>query len=117
MCKITKIVLLFVVLNGMMFTTLADRGVGKTKKKVNLNAITHNLSYSKYLSLNLRTGLKYTGSLLYSSENSKRNLIYNTLITYQKGNIIYIVPHKQKMIVPEIRNGYTGMKLILKSKN
>jgi hypothetical protein len=117
MCKTTKIVLLFVVLNGIMFTTLADRGVGKSKRKVNLNSITNNLSYSKYLSLNLRTGLKYTGSLLYSTENSKRNLVYNTLVTYQKGNIIYIVPYKQKIIVPEIRNGYTGMKLILKAKN
>lgn len=33
---------------------------------------------------------------------------------YQKGNTIYLIPNQQKIIIPEIKQGYTGMKLILK---
>jgi hypothetical protein len=38
-----------------------------------------------------------------------------TLVSYQKGNTIYIIPYKQKIIMPEVKPGYTGMKLIIRS--
>ena len=41
----------------------------------------------------------------------------NSLITYQKGNTTYIIPYKQKVALPEIKQGYTGIKLIIRSKN
>lgn len=110
MSKIIKIVLLFAVLNGIMFTSLADRGVGNTKK----TAATNNFKSS--ISLNLKTGLKYKGSLLTGVSSNETSLTTNNLVTYQKGNTIYVVPHKQKMIVPEVKQGYTGMKLIIKPK-
>ena len=115
MSKITKIVLLVAVLNGIMLTTWADKGVGKNRKKIEISSATSINTYTKYLSFNLKTGLKYKGTLLSSSEAGK-SLLYNTLVTYQKGNTIYIVPYKQKMVVPEIKQGYTGMKLIIKPK-
>lgn len=115
MSKISKIALLIAVLNGIVFTTLADRGVGKNKKKVTLNIATSG-SVSKTLSFNLKSGLKYKGSLLNRVESSKNSLSYSSLITYQKGNTIYIVPYKQKILVPEVKQGYTGMKLIIKPK-
>lgn len=109
MSKLTKIVLLTAVLNGIMFTSLADRGVGNTKKTVPSN-------FKSTISLNLKTGLKYKGSLLTGISSNKNSLTTNNLVTYQKGNTIYVVPHKQKMIVPEVNQGYTGMKLIIKPK-
>ncbi len=116
MSKITKIVLLVAVLNGIVLTSLADKGVGKNKKKVSLNIATSN-TLSKTLAFNLKSGLKYKGTLLGKVETSKTNLAYtSSLITYQKGNTIYIVPFKQKMLVPEVKQGYTGMKLIIKPK-
>jgi hypothetical protein len=114
MSKITKIVLLVAVLNGIMLTTKADRGIGKNKKKVTLNISTANTSFSKVLSLNLKSGLRYRGTLISNMESTKNSVLYNTLVTYQKGNTIYIIPYKQKMIVPEMKQGYTGMKLIIK---
>jgi hypothetical protein len=114
MSKITKIVLLVAVLNGIMLTTKADRGIGKNKKKVSLNISTAHTSFTKVLSLNLKSGLRYKGTLLTNVESTKNSVFYNTLVTYQKGNTIYIIPYKQKMIVPEIKQGYTGMKLIIK---
>ncbi len=115
MSKISKIVLLVAVLNGIVLTTMADKGVGKNKKKVSLNIDTAG-SLSKSLSFNLKSGLKYRGSLLNKVETSKNTLSFNSLITYQKGNTIYIIPYKQKMLVPEVKPGYTGMKLIIKPK-
>ena len=115
MNKITKIVLILVILNGIMLTTFADRGVGRKKTKVSLN-IVNNTSFSKALSFNLKTGLKYKGSLLSSVETNKNSILYNSLVTYQKGNTIYVIPYKQRVVVPEMKQGYTGMKLIIKPK-
>lgn len=115
MSKISKIVLLVAVLNGIVLTSLADRGVGKNKKKVSLNISTAG-AFSKSLAFNLTSGLKYRGSLLSRVETTKNNLSYSSLVTYQKGNTIYIVPSKQKILVPEVKQGYTGMKLIIKPK-
>ena len=114
MTKITKIVLLMSILNGFMLTTWADKGVGKKKAKVPLNLV--NANAPKSLSFNLKTGLKYKGSLLNGSAGSKNTVSYNNMLTYQKGNTVYIIPYKQKVVVPEMKQGYTGMKLILKPK-
>ncbi len=115
MSNISKIVLLVAVLNGIVLTSIADRGVGNNKRKISLN-ITTTGTLAKTLSFNLKSGLKYRGSLLNRVETSKNSLSYNSLITYQKGNTIYIVPYKQKILVPEVKQGYTGMKLIIKPK-
>jgi hypothetical protein len=37
------------------------------------------------------------------------------LLTYQKGNTVYIIPHKQVIAVPEMKQGYTGMKIIIRT--
>ena len=115
MSKFIKIFSLLLILNGTMLTSMADRGVGKKKTKVSLN-IVNNHSFSKELSINLKTGLKYKGSLLGNVEAAKSSVLYNTLVTYQKGNTIYIIPYKQRILVPEVKLGYTGMKLIIKPK-
>ena len=115
MSKIPKIVLLLAVFTGIVYTSSADKGLGKNKKRVSLNISTVG-TVSKSLSFNLKSGLKYRGSLLNRVESSKNNISYNSLITYQKGNTIYIVPFKQKMLIPEVKQGYTGMKLIIKPK-
>lgn len=110
MSKIIKIVLLSAVLNGIMFTSFADRGIGKAKKT------TSNSNFKSAISLNLKTGFKYKGSLLTGVSSTKTSLTTNNLVTYQKGNTIYVVPYKQKIIVPEVKQGYTGIKLIIKPK-
>ena len=109
-----KIATLSVVLTGTMLLSFADRGISKKSgKKVTLNIPTHN-NFKKALSVNLKAGLKYTGSLIAVADKKNFSSV-NHLISYQKGNTIYIVPFKQKVIVSEIRPGYTGMKLVIKS--
>ena len=117
----TKIILLSGLLTGVVFSGFADRGLGggKGKTKVTLNIKTTG-SFINNLSFNLKSGLTYKGSLLSNRTNNETTSAYssitlnNSFATYQKGNTVYIVPFKQKILVPEVKQGYTGMKLIIR---
>ena len=115
MMKKAKMMLIILMFSGIGFSAMADKGIGKkNKSKANLNITTGN-SLRNSISLNLKTGLKYTGSLLVNQQVAGKSLLTNTLLTYQKGNTVYIIPHKQIIAVPDVKQGYTGMKLIIKS--
>lgn len=112
MNKLTKMLLVVPVLTGLGFSAFADRGIGKkSKSRVELN-MPMKAGMKNAISLNLRSGLKYTGSLLTTSYNS--NGYAGSLITYQKGNTVYIVPSKRITVVPDVKQGFTGTKLIIK---
>ena len=114
MRKITKMLLIMPALTGIVFSALADRGIGKkTKNRVDMNISTAG-GFKNSISLNLRSGLKYTGSLLVQQQNSGSSILNNSLVTYQKGNTVYIVPSRQVVAVPDMKPGYTGMKIIIK---
>lgn len=115
MIKKAKMILIVLMLSSIGFSAMADKGIGKkSKSKVSLNITTVNTLRSS-ISLNLSTGLKYTGSLLVNQQVDGKSLFSNTLLTYQKGNTVYIIPQKQVIVVPEMKQGYTGMKLIIKT--
>lgn len=114
MNTLKKSLLMAAVLFGAVTTVFADRGIGKkNKSKVKIN-ITMPSTLRSSIGFNLKTGLMYKGSLL----TTKNSILYNStsITTYQKGNTIYIVPIKHKIAVPEMRQGYTGVKLIIKSR-
>ena len=115
MLKKAKIMLVVLMLSGIGFSAMADKGIGKKNKtKITLNINAGN-SIRKSISLNLKSGLKYTGSLMASQQISGTYYIANNLLTYQKGNTVYIIPQKQVYTVPEMKQGYTGLKLIIKT--
>ena len=116
MTKVFKITVLIAILSGLAAVTFADRGAGKRNKLKTLLNINTNYSLKNSLSANIKTGLTYKGSLLSSRQVVGNSVITNSLMTFQKGNITYIIPYKQKMMVPEITQGYTGVKLIIRSK-
>ena len=116
MSKIAKKILLLSILTGTMLVSFADRGIGKKAKTKIVLKINTNNSIKNSISFNLKAGLKYKGSLLSNVQQQNNSLIASEIVTYQKGNSIYIVPYKQKIIVPEIKQGYTGLKLVIKTK-
>lgn len=111
MRKFKTSLLIVVALFGLSIAVFADRGrIGKKQKsKVVLN-ITVPTNLRSAIPLNLKYGLTYKGSLMTTRS------IFNTapIMTYQKGNTTYIVPFKNKIVTSEVRQGYTGIKLILK---
>jgi len=114
MIKMTRIMLIAVVLFSTLQGALADRGIGKkSKSKVTLNISTPTILRNS-LSLNTKFGLRYTGSVMINQQTSGSSMLSNSLVTYQKGNTVYIIPYKQKVLIPEIKPGYTGMKLIIR---
>jgi hypothetical protein len=115
MNKIFRILLLTTILTTQLLVSFADRGVGKKKAKISIN-IKMPVSFQSSLNFNLRNGLKYTGSLINTTAKPIVAYNTNTLITYQKGNSIYIIPYKQKILVADMRQGYTGTKLIIKMR-
>ncbi|MBK8610140.1 MAG: hypothetical protein IPL84_09375 [Chitinophagaceae bacterium] len=114
MTRKAKMILIVLMLSSIGFSAMADKGIGKkSKARVSLNINAGN-SLRNSIALNLKTGLKYTGSLLVNQQVNGTSYLNNTLLTYQKGNTVYIIPHKQIFAVPDMKQGYTGMKLIIK---
>jgi uncharacterized lipoprotein YehR (DUF1307 family) len=44
----------------------------------------------------LKAGPVYKGSLIFKQQKSVNTISFNSLVTYQKGNTTYIIPHKYK---------------------
>ena len=114
MTRLAKISLIALLSIALVVPGYADRGVGKKTKKIILN-LPKTTPYATSLSLSLRGGLRYKGTLINTSAKTAGPSSFAGLVTYQKGNSLYILPVKQRIIVPEVRQGYTGMKLIIKS--
>ena len=112
----TKKLLAVTILISVVAEAWADRGVGrKTKSKPTLN-ITAPTNLRNSIAFNIKTGLTYKGSMLNSRQTIGSSVMNNSLITYQKGNITYIIPYKSKITIPDIQPGYTGMKIVIRKK-
>jgi hypothetical protein len=79
---------------GVVVLALASSGGGKSKTKPSLNTSISSNTYTNGFSL--KSGPKYTGSLSIKERVSNYTL-YNSIVTYQKGNTIYVLPYKYKV--------------------
>lgn len=114
MIRIIKTMLLAAVLVGTAHSAFADRGIGKkAKSKVNISLIGASSIKSSLFS-NLKNGLTYRGSILlkrqFITANGTQN---NSVVSFQKGNTIYILPTRNRIVMPEIKQGYTGLKIVI----
>ena len=117
MNRFIKKVITITLLTGIVGVAFADRGAGKrARAKLNISTGT---TLKSSIAFNLKSGLSYKGSLLSAASTTTPTIgsaiVNNSIITYQKGNITYIIPYKYKVAVPEIKPGYTGVKIILQS--
>lgn len=116
MIKIIQRTLIVSVLVSTALSVLADGGVRKKSKNnlsLNIKSVSSTLRTS--IPFNLRNGLVYKGSLRTNNLFSKvPSTGSSTIISYQKGNTMYVIPYKQKILMPEVKQGYTGLKLIIK---
>jgi hypothetical protein len=78
--------------------TFASKGGGGEKK--NANSIPLKTSFTPIRTTNgftLKAGPTYTGSYVLGTEKTSTYVSFHTLITYEKGNSIYIMPYQYKM--------------------
>ncbi len=112
----TKKMLVLAILFSIVVDASADRGVGKkSKNKIVLNIIAPS-NIKNGLAFNLKSGLSYSGSLLNTRKTVGNAMVNSSLVTYQKGNATYILPYKNRITIAEMRQGYTGMKIIIRKK-
>ncbi len=115
MQKFIKVLFILTMFSGISWMAFADRG-GFIKKnnKVKLNINTAS-TLKKSIAFNLKSGLVFKGSRLLSNQQIGNTMFNKGLITYRKGNIVYIMPFKQRMIIPQY-DPSTGSKIIIRSK-
>ena len=79
MIKLSKLILLVAVLFSTIQSALADRGIGKkSNAKITLNISTPGLLRNS-VSINLKSGLRYSGSLFINKQLAGNSMINNTL--------------------------------------
>jgi hypothetical protein len=112
-----KIMLFLGIILCSIMYSFADRGLKKKNKNkviLNINSVP---SFKSALTFNMKNGLKYKGLTFLDAQNENAFITTRSIVSFQKGNTIYLVPNSQKVIIPEITQGYTGMKLIIKSSH
>lgn len=114
MKKYTKILVVFLLFCGVCLFAYADRGGFVKKNKTQLN-INPNGNLKNSIAFNLKSGLTYRGSFLMNQEKVGAAVVSDAMVSYQKGNTIYILPYKQKVFIPSYNNN-DGYKLIIRPK-
>jgi hypothetical protein len=57
----------------------------------------------KNLTLNLNAGFTYAGNRSFGFRKSGKENMFNSVISYQKGNITYMIPYKNKGILQRFK--------------
>jgi hypothetical protein len=114
MLKYSRIITVIVLVCGICLFAFADRGGFVKKNRPRLNIETRgNLKNS--IPFNLKSGLIYRGSFFTNSQTIGNTLVSDAYISYKKGNTIYILPYKQKILIPQY-SPTDGYKLIIRGR-
>lgn len=91
-------------LSMIVFVALAfaSKGGGDKKKSVASKADFSPINISN--AFTLKNGISYMGSHIFSQQKEKASFSVNTVVTYQNGNTIYIMPYKYKVSIAPLNN-------------
>jgi hypothetical protein len=81
---------------GLSVAAFATLGDGKSKKKSSLLNSRPTIVPGKFT---LKSGYQYRGSQIINQNKENNSFTRNSLVTYQKGNMTYVLPIKT--IIPE----------------
>ncbi|HVU95688.1 MAG TPA: hypothetical protein VHE34_10715 [Puia sp.] len=88
-------------ISGLMITVVslafASKGGGGEKKAPNNSLKTNFTPIRTTTGFTLKTGPSFTGSVLLGTEKKDNHISFNTLVTYEKGNTMYILPYRYKI--------------------
>ena len=93
--------------------TFASKGGGGDNKKANVPLKTNFVPIRTTSGFTLKAGPTYAGSYSVGTENTHNYVSFNTLVTYEKGNSIYIMPYKYKMNTSSVYLNNSGSNLQL----
>ena len=111
LCKISALLLLICFVT---YVAIADRGGFGRRNKIHFNIATIN-TLKNSISFNLKSGLTYRGNSILNKQQVNNSIFTNSIVSYQKGNTIYILPYKQKVLIQSYTPA-SGYKLIIRRK-
>jgi hypothetical protein len=97
---------------GLTFAS-KDGGGDKKKKSDAIPLKTEFVPIRTTNNFTLKAGPSYSGSILLSQEKTKTTISFNTLITYEKGNSIFVMPYKYRVNTPSMMDASSKTNLQL----
>ena len=102
---------LSMLLIAVVAIAFASKGGGDKKKNVASKAEFAPINISS--AFTLRNGISFMGSHILNQQRERTNISVNTVVTYQNGNTIYIMPYKYKVsISPLNSSSKTNLQLL-----
>lgn len=98
-CKRKVITFVLISASIAAFATLGDGGYSKKSTPSSKSLLSYKAPVT-FKGFTLNSGYNYRGNNILGSE--KKFVMLNTTVTYQKGNITYIVPIKRKLFLDKI---------------
>lgn len=95
----TKQLTLSIVVLLFVFAVMAVDGI-LVKSKSSKAAFSN---MKKNLTLNINEGFNYRDNRSFGFKKMGSNNQFNTIITYQKGNITYVLPYKNKSLIQRFK--------------
>jgi hypothetical protein len=114
MIRTSKISALILLICFVTYVAIADRGGFGRRNKIHFNIVTLN-TLKNSIAFNLRSGLNYRGNNILNKQQIGNSIFSNSLMSYEKGNTVYILPYKQKVLIQSYTPA-SGYKLIIRSK-
>ena len=99
----TIVCVLMIAVVGLTFASKGGGGDKKSNNKIPLK--TEFVPIRTTGTFTLKAGPSYTGSFLLGQEKTKSYISINSLVTYQKGNSIFIIPYTYKVNTPVLMDG------------
>jgi hypothetical protein len=94
---------LLVAVVGLAFASKGGGGDKKSNNKIPLKTSFTPIRTTG--TFTLKAGPSYTGSFLLGQEKTKNSISFNSLVTYQQGNSIFIIPYTYKVNTPVLMDG------------
>ena len=95
--KLMRKTLVSTLLLAVVGLTFASKGGGGEKNKKEVSLKTNFTPIRTTSGFTLKAGPSFTGNYLLNSQRTSNYVSFNTLITYQKGNSIYVMPYHYKI--------------------
>jgi hypothetical protein len=99
--KKSAIVLLLGLIGAGAFATLGDGRTSNTRPTT--RSILSSRTAAKPGSFSLRSGYTFRGTQVINTTPSTYTINLNTVATYQKGRVSYIIPLKKKLLVENVK--------------
>lgn len=95
--KLTRKLLVSTLLIAVVGLAFASKGGGGDKKNSNTPLKTNFTPVRTTNGFTLKTGPTFSGSYVLGTEKASNYVSFNTLVTFEKGNSIYIMPYRYKV--------------------